>query len=299
MSAAEKRFFDPASLDDEEEGTATAAQPTPPPVEATQPLSVVPPPAGQETDLSTQFSDPVLYDNNGQFQGTNADEATAAQPTLEGSHELLQETAGAVQELVGGVMTPVEESPDVNLALGQKDPQQDFVAQGEMAKAMFELVLCELKFDVLVEEVLRSLMKSVDAEVGSILEFDKKNNDFFFRAAIGGSPDKVKDFRVPAYKGIVGHVGESKQMILINDVEDSEMHLRSISIAVGFEAKSCIAAPIIVGGQIYGVIELFNKMGIRYFDAHDMRILEQGLRWTSKILEVRFFAAKMLQMTRK
>ena len=219
-------------------------------------------------------------------------------PTFENS--LIHETTEAVQELVGipGI-SPVE-STDPSVKVYGYDQENSesatAVAKVELFEKFFSLILSELKFDLLVEEILKSLVKAVDAQAGSVLELDQNAKEFFFRASFGGGdPEALKAFRVPAYSGIVGHVAESRESLMIQDLNDSEMHLKSISMSVGFETKSCIAVPILIANQLYGVVEVFNKIGAGYFDAKDRQLLEDSVKMAAKVLEVRFFAAEILK----
>ncbi|MGZ3686646.1 MAG: GAF domain-containing protein, partial [Bdellovibrionota bacterium] len=141
---------------------------------------------------------------------------------------------------------------------GQKEETGQVTALYSMSDRLFDLVVCERTFEDLIESALRAIMSGVDAQAGSVLELDHQKEDFFFRASFGGSStEKLKAFRVPLTKGIVGHVVESGQALLIRDLAEDQMQMRAISLSVGFEAKTCMAAPIIVGGQPYGVIEVF------------------------------------------
>lgn len=220
-----------------------------------------------------------------------AEAANTAEPAGIPHHDIqpnisLAEEANQVNP-VGGVELALEGSTGEALS---------FIAKSEMAERLFQLVLCELRFDDVVEGILSALMKSVDAQAGSILEVDHGKSEFFFRASAGGGdPEKLKAFRVPMHKGIVGHVAESRQPILLQDMEDNDMQLRAISMSVGFETKSCIAAPILIASQLYGVVELFNKSGVSYFDAKDLSIIEDGLKMAAKVLEVRFFIAELVR----
>lgn len=169
-------------------------------------------------------------------------------------------------------------------------------ARWEMAEKLFELVACERSFDDLVEGCLAALLQGLGGQAGAVLELDEANQAYFFRSSIGGGdPEKVKAFRVPFHKGIVGHVGESRQPILLRDLEDDQMQMRAISMSAGFEAKTCMAAPVIVGGQIFGVVEIFNRKDGGFFDEQDLQLFEDGVRMMAKVLEVRFLMAELLR----
>jgi transcriptional regulator with GAF, ATPase, and Fis domain len=212
--------------------------------------------------------------------------------TVSVSQNLIEETAEAVQELVG-----ITESTNPSVHVyGYDQENTTAVAKAEIAERLFTLVLSELKFEILVEEILKALMKAIDAQAGSILEHDVAANEFFFRATFGGGdPEELKAFKVPAKSGIVGHVAESRQSLVIQDLDDSQMHLKAISMSVGFETKSCIAVPILIANQLYGVLEVFNKVGTGYFDLKDQQLLEDCIKMAAKVLEVRFFAAEILK----
>jgi GAF domain-containing protein len=191
-----------------------------------------------------------------------------------------------------------------------EEPVQMFVMEGAanednsharwvMAEKLFQLVACELSFNDLVEAGLSTIMQSHGAQAGAILELDNENQSYFFRASIGGGdPEKVKAFRVPFHKGIVGHVGESRQPTLLTDLAEDQMQMRAISMSVGFEAKTCMAAPIIIGGQVFGVVELFNRLDGGFFQQRDLQQLEEGVRLLAKVLEVRFLMAELMRRTR-
>lgn len=173
-----------------------------------------------------------------------------------------------------------------------------FAAKSRMGERLFALVACDKKFDALVEEILATLMEASGAQAGAVLEMDFSTNEFFFRANRGGGEvDKVKSFRVPAYQGIVGHVAETRESVLITDTSQDERQVVAVSMTTGFETKSCVAVPVLVGGQLYGVFEFFNKVSGEAFDQNDLKLLEDGAQMASKILEVRFLLAEILKRT--
>lgn len=193
----------------------------------------------------------------------------------------------------------VEEPAHLFTMDGNVEGEDNSHARSEMAERLFQLVVCERSFDDLVETALVAIMHSVGAQAGAVLELDAEHQEYFFRTSIGGGdPEKVKTFRVPMNKGIVGHVGESRQATLLRDLESDQMQMRAISMSVGFEAKTCMAAPVLVAGQLYGVIEFFNRKDSSFFEERDLQLLEDGTRMLSKVLEVRFLMAELMRRAR-
>lgn len=169
----------------------------------------------------------------------------------------------------------------------------------QMAQKFFQMVAAEISFSELVDGILQTIVGALDAQAGSILELDQEKREYFFRSIIGGGdPDRLKAFRVPANKGIVGHVAETKEVLVLKDLEDDDKQLRAISMSAGFETKTCLAAPIIIGNQLYGVVELFNKKDSSYFTQVDVRLLEDAVKMATKALEVRFLMAAIQGRTK-
>lgn len=169
-------------------------------------------------------------------------------------------------------------------------------ARIEVAERMFDLLVCEKSFNDLAENILSSLIKASSGTAGSILELDQERNEFFFRAVFGSNdPEKVKAFRVPAGKGIVGHVAESRQPLLLNDVEGDERQLKAISMSAGLEIVTFMALPVLITNRLYGVVEVFNKAGGARFDKADLQLMEESTRMAAKVLEVRFLMAELVR----
>lgn len=260
-------------------------------------------PNDREEGLSKNFDDPAL-------DGILLDLAEPASPaaTLHEAADAIEELIAAPAEAVdplavlGQLEQPVE--PEANPLVAEQDTPAPFIAadenafevnaRWEMAERLFELVICELPFPALVENALNAVVNGLGAEAGSVLELDYQKNEFFFRASVGGGDaEQLKAFRVPANKGIVGHVAESRQTMLLRDLASDELQLRAISAGTGFETHTCLAAPLVIAGQLYGVVELFNKRSGGSFTEADVRVLEDTLRMVVKILEVRFVMAEL------
>lgn len=252
---------------------------------------------------------------------------------------VVQEAADAVQELVTEIHTDSafqsgpdaevfqvsteNEAPAFDISHVVDDPQMEIqkdlfvnpetyrieeempettlmTVRWQMAQQMFDLVACEVSFVKLVEGILASVVQGLNAQAGSVLELDTQKKEYFFRASIGGGdPDRLKAFRVPANKGIVGHVAETREALILKDMGEDQKQLKAISMSVGFETNTCLAAPIIIANNIYGVLELFNKNGGGAFTASDARLLEDGIKMATKALEVRFLMAEIHRRAKK
>lgn len=160
-----------------------------------------------------------------------------------------------------------------------------------VVESLLKLLTRDLGFADFTREVLLVGMHAIKSEAGSLLEVDHANNSLFFRAVVGQSSDSVANFSVPMGQGVAGHVAESRQAIVVDNAEDSQMHLKQIAKAVGFEARNLVAVPIVVRGRIYGVLELLNRVGEENFTSSDLDLLNYFCEMAARALEVRFMIA--------
>lgn len=160
-----------------------------------------------------------------------------------------------------------------------------------IAEAFLKLAARDCKFNDFARDLLLSTMRVLKCEAGSLFEFDANQNGLFIRAAAGTSSDKISSFTVPIGTGIVGHVAESRQPMLVTDTNENSIHLKSIDDAIGFKTRNLIAIPIMVRGQLYGVLELLNRVGEKSFTEQDIELLNYCADMAAKALEIRFMVA--------
>lgn len=280
--------------------------------------------ADREQGLSSNFEDPSLDEFLPELGVSEGQAPSLLAETAEAVQELVLEIAP--EEAEPFVIEALEEEPVESVAaegldlpeacaismpieagLNVTEEANSLLAKEEsvaaeaavatrqrMAELFLELVASEMRFSDLVESILAVMVEATGAEAGSILEFDHEKNEFFFRASRGGGdPEKLKAFRVPASKGIVGHVAETREALFLRDLETDQRQLLAISMSTGLDTKSCLAAAIEIGGQLYGVIELFNKKPDAFFQDEDFETLKRGVKMAAKVLEVRFLLAEL------
>lgn len=256
--------------------------------------------SGEEpTSLAADVADAVqelVFDLNA---GETASTAEAAEmPAEEVYAEAAFEEPSLVSEIEGNPALDFDLSADLEAAEleGTGIDTAHNVARILVAEKMFDLLVVEKSFNDLAENILASLIHASSATAGSILELDYESREFFFRAVYGSNdPEKIKAFRVPTGKGIVGHVAESRQSLLLNDMDGDERQLRAISASAGLEIATCMAFPVLITNRLYGVVEIFNKVGGGHFDKADLQLMEEGARMAGKVLEVRFLMAELIR----
>lgn len=165
----------------------------------------------------------------------------------------------------------------------------------QMLHQLNSLILQAIPFEQLVGFSLSVVTAAVKGTVASVLELDQRSQEFFFRASTGGSAERLSDIRIPASEGIAGYVASHRSVELISNANEDRRHMAAISRLAGKELSNCIAAPIQINGNIFGVLEVFNKADGSAFTVDDKATVEMALPIISKILEVRFFAAEVMR----
>ncbi len=168
-------------------------------------------------------------------------------------------------------------------------------AKLRIAETFFALSTRNCKFSEFCHEILATINKTVPSEAGSLLELDRKNNSLFFRASFGQSSEDVSKFVIPMGTGIVGHVAESLQPYVETNPEENEIHLKSISDAVGFKTKNIAAVPVLIRGKLFGVLELLNHVGEEGFSKEDVEILVYAAAQAAKCIEIRLMLSWAVQ----
>ncbi len=160
-------------------------------------------------------------------------------------------------------------------------------AKVTILEALLNTLTKDYTFNEFIREILLATMKVLKSEAGSFIEVDMKNQVMFFRAAVGTASDRITDFTIPLGQGVVGHVVESRLPFVVQDAAENKIHLKSLSAAVGFDVRNLVAAPVIIRGRVFGVVELLNRVGEKDFSPGDVELLSYMTSMASKVIETR------------
>lgn len=129
--------------------------------------------------------------------------------------------------------------------------------------------------------ILRKANEFVPSEAGSILldnpvekQRQRDRNVLTFIAAFGEKAETLVGERVPADKGIGGHVyitGKSYRAIRLTD----EQHFNPvIDEVLDYQTRSLVAIPIRIEQEVCGVLELVNRHEREEYSQQDLNLLE-------------------------
>ncbi len=113
-----------------------------------------------------------------------------------------------------------------------------------------------------LQEVLGLVTKQISSlfavERGSLLLLDEKTNQLYFAMALGTDLKKLKDYRVPIGKGIVGWVVQEGKPALVSDVLRDTRFFSKVSDDLKIDVRSILCVPLRVRGRIIGALELMD-----------------------------------------
>ncbi|HEY7293985.1 MAG TPA: GAF domain-containing protein [Dehalococcoidia bacterium] len=113
----------------------------------------------------------------------------------------------------------------------------------------------------LLEAVVATAARVINATAGSLMLVDRAANDLEFKVAVGPGSEEIKQFRVPMGQGIAGFTASTGQAIAIADTSKDVRWARQIAEGSGYVPKNLLSVPLMLGGQVIGVMQLLDKDG--------------------------------------
>jgi len=128
-----------------------------------------------------------------------------------------------------------------------------------------------------INEIIKHVMNQIGAIFAplnwSLLLRDRKTGELFFKVAVGKNADKLKGEKVPKGSGIANWIADKGQAVIIEDVSKDSRFNSYFDEVTGFKTKSIIGVPLKAEGNVFGVIELINKLNGKTFTPFELKIL--------------------------
>jgi PAS domain S-box-containing protein len=128
----------------------------------------------------------------------------------------------------------------------------------------------ELELDRLLERVLERAVSLLHVTGGELATFDEDRGELTIRASYNMEHNAVGT-RMPVGEGAMGHVAQSREPLIIPCYQ--EWSGRSASYGQSM-VQAVVAAPLMIGGRLVGVIASVHSDTARKFGAEDLRLLQ-------------------------
>jgi HD-GYP domain-containing protein (c-di-GMP phosphodiesterase class II) len=118
------------------------------------------------------------------------------------------------------------------------------------------VISCDLDLDTLLLKIMNEVKHILQADRCTLFMLDKNKNELWSKLAMG----LKEEIRVPANKGIVGHVCMSGKTINIPDAYADTRFNPEIDKRTGYKTRSLLSMPVYNKAQeVMGVIQVLNK----------------------------------------
>jgi len=135
-------------------------------------------------------------------------------------------------------------------------------------QAVTDSALAPLTLDDLLHEMLARIRELLATDSAAILLLTEDGQSLSMRATIGWE-ENAKGLRVPVGQGVAGSIATSRAPLIVSDISAMD----EIDPTLRQEARSLIGAPLIIEGQLIGVIHA-DATRPRGFTEDDMRLLQ-------------------------
>jgi sigma-B regulation protein RsbU (phosphoserine phosphatase) len=131
--------------------------------------------------------------------------------------------------------------------------------------------ILEVSRAMTAEKDIDNLLKRImDAERSSLFLLDEERHELWSRIA---EKSEIREIRVPADKGFVGHVVKTHETLNVEDAYEDPRFNQEVDRRTGYRTRSVLCAPLLTyENRIVGVMQVLNKRG-GPFSAYDESVL--------------------------
>lgn len=133
-----------------------------------------------------------------------------------------------------------------------------------------QAVAAEKNIDRLIKTIAEETKTAMNADRCTVFLYDKEKNELYSKVATGID---TKELRIPADKGLAGHVVKTGETINIKDAYNDDRFNPDVDKKTGYRTKTILCMPIKNYNQeIIGVFQVLNKFD-EYFTPDDEDLL--------------------------
>jgi signal transduction histidine kinase len=125
-----------------------------------------------------------------------------------------------------------------------------------------------------LQTVINEATELTDSELSSILEYDETAEELRFLAMHWFQRDLLRPVGVPLEGSAAGWVYRRGQPLIIQDVKVDQRHFKVVDRVTRHVTHSLVAVPLMVRGEVVGVLEALNKKDNAHYTEEDLTILE-------------------------
>lgn len=148
-----------------------------------------------------------------------------------------------------------------------------------------ESPMAESEILEILESVLGNAIRAVNARDGSLLIPDSRTGELVFVIVRGETAnDALIGKRIPTGKGVASWVAATRRPVIVNNAAADERFYDRLDQEIRYKTDSLLAAPLIGGGRVIGVIEVINKNDGKLFTMGNQTLLSVMCRFAGELL---------------
>ncbi|MCI0552940.1 MAG: GAF domain-containing sensor histidine kinase [Anaerolineae bacterium] len=127
--------------------------------------------------------------------------------------------------------------------------------------------------EAFLQSIINEAAELTNSELASILEYDETAEELRFLAMQWFQRDVLRPLGVPLEDSAAGWVYRKGQPLIIQDVKVDKRHFKVIDRVTNHVTHSLAAVPLMVRGEVVGVLEALNKKDDAHYTEEDLTIL--------------------------
>ena len=157
--------------------------------------------------------------------------------------------------------------------LKMKDPGDERHRELEAILRFTALINSSLRIEDVLNYAMEWAEEFMDAEASTVYELDEEKSELFIRIARGEKKEPVERIKFELGQGVSGHVVQSGQPMVIQDVRKEKRFSPKFDKITGFRTRSMICVPLIRRGKTIGALQVLNKKSGDLFTQIDVELL--------------------------
>jgi HD-GYP domain-containing protein (c-di-GMP phosphodiesterase class II) len=132
----------------------------------------------------------------------------------------------------------------------------------------------EDKEDKIIANVVNLTLNSLCSMASALVLLSADNKrEMYFQLASGPTAGQIKRLHAGRQSSIADWVMRNGKPMMVNNPDKNSGFYKLADDATGFRTRHALAAPLISGGKVFGVIEALNKAGGEIFSKRDLNTI--------------------------
>jgi PAS domain S-box-containing protein len=142
-----------------------------------------------------------------------------------------------------------------------------------------------LNLKTVLDLVMTKVKEVLDVEAGSLLLVSKNRKRLSFEIALGDKWQALEGRDIRVEEGVFGWVVQTGEPLLIPDATREERFDPTWDRETGFTTHSTLCVPIVIRGEVVGVLQVSNKKDRAPLTDDDLKLLSSIARYAAIAIE--------------